>query len=377
MELSELQIGLVGLGVVTVAGIWGVNAWQARRHRRLAESLLKRDSNDALLARQAEATGEAAATAGTPAAASRIEPTLGALAEPPASLAEPAAVAPVTGPSYDELPLPPNLLSYAADYIASFEMIEAEPAETLLREQSGIQRGAGKRVAWVGLNEIEGAWEFCRPGVAYRRLRVGVQLADRRGPLAEPQLQSFHAAMQHLADERRAVLDLPPRQAALETAQSLDRICAGVDIQVGVNVVSKGAAFAGTKIRALAEAAGMVIEADGSFVRRDDDGNLLYTLHAHDGVGFSAESMRTMSVHGLTFLLDVPRVAHGDRVFNQMLDVARRFAEALPGQVVDDNRRPLTEQLLTPIRKQIGQYQATMANHGLPAGSDVARRLFS
>jgi hypothetical protein len=37
--------------------------------------------------------------------------------------------------------------------------------------------------------------------------------------------------------------------------------------------------------------------------------------------GFSAESMRSMSTHGVTFLLDVPRVASGDRVLTQMVEL--------------------------------------------------------
>jgi FtsZ-interacting cell division protein ZipA len=87
--------------------------------------------------------------------------------------------------------------------------------------------------------------------------------------------------------------------------------------------------------------------------------------------------MKTMSTHGVTFLLDVPRVSHGDRVFNQMLDLARRFADALHGSLVDDNRRPLSEGALEPIRRQVAQYQAAMAARSLPAGGPLALRLFS
>ena len=84
-----------------------------------------------------------------------------------------------------------------------------------------------------------------------------------------------------------------------------------------------------------------------------------------------------MSTHGVTFQLHVPCVAHGERVFNQMVDLARRFADVLHGTLVDDNRRPLSENALEPIRKQIGQYQALMAAQHVPAGSPLAQRLFS
>ena len=70
-------------------------------------------------------------------------------------------------------------------------------------------------------------------------------------------------------------------------------------------------------------------------------------------------------------------VTHGDRVFAQMLDLARRMADVLNGVLVDDNRRPLTEAMLEPFRRQIAQYQSQLAARGIPAGGPLALRLFS
>jgi FtsZ-interacting cell division protein ZipA len=390
MAVSELQLGLIALGASAVVAVIGYNAWQARRHKQLAERLVAGTSGDVLLAPRA------AAPAAEDAVDERVEPRLmfdAAVAGVP--LADDAAAAPADGelPSAaglaepllaDEAPPPPppalpsELLSPICDYIAALETIEAVPGEEILAIEGEVLRAIGKRVAWVGLAEASNAWELCRPAASYRGLRIGVQLADRRGPLGESQLEDFRGAVQRLAEAIAAVADLPQRRPALENAQRLDRICAGVDIQVGVNVVCDGAPFPGTKIRALAEAAGMVIEADGAYVRRDDEkGCLLYTLRPLGDEVFSVDGMRTLSTKGLTFLLDVPCVAGGDRVFNQMVEVARRFAETLHGQLVDDNRRPITEQFLAPIRAQITQYQKTMASHGLPPGGDIALRLFS
>ena len=142
-------------------------------------------------------------------------------------------------------------------------------------------------------------------------------------------------------------------------------------------MIAQGQSFAGTKLRALAEAAGLALDGEGRFVRCDDEGNVLYLLTNQEAAGFSAETMKSMHTHALTFLLDVPRVAHGERVFNQMVDLARRFAEALHGALVDDNRRPLSEGALEPIRRQVGQYQAAMAARQIPAGGPLALRLFA
>jgi len=93
---------------------------------------------------------------------------------------------------------------------------------------------------------------------------------------------------------------------------------------------------------------------------------------------FAADSIRSMATHGLTFLLDVPRVDHGERVFSQMTELARRFGETLQGALVDDNRAPLGEQQLDHIRREfVGKPQMAMALQGIPAGSPQALRLFS
>ncbi|MBW7900024.1 MAG: cell division protein ZipA C-terminal FtsZ-binding domain-containing protein [Rhodocyclaceae bacterium] len=407
--MNELQLGLIGLGVCGVAGVFAYNKWQENRHRRLVERSMPRAHADVLL-------GDAPAAEAHPPVAveeddapafvepapfadeqprgrrsERVEPVLSldealpaaddeveAPAPAPAAVeaampAEPAAHAPAA--AGDEPP--EHLVSPVIDYIAAFELVEAVSGEQILASQQELLARVAKPIARVGLNDRSGHWERIAAGGAYRRLRLGLLLADRRGPLGEADLLTFHGAMLNIADELMAVADMPPRDSALAAAIALDRFCAEVDIQVGINVIGKGQPFAGTKIRALAEAAGMVLDSSGRFVRCDEEGHALYTLASQEAAGFTPEAMKTTSTHGLVFLLDVPRVGHGDRAFAQMLELARRMAETLNGVLVDDNRRPLTESMLDPFRRQIGQYQSQLAAKGLPAGGPLALRLFA
>jgi FtsZ-interacting cell division protein ZipA len=170
---------------------------------------------------------------------------------------------------------------------------------------------------------------------------------------------------------------MPPTRV-LDQAAEIDRFCAAVDLEIGLNLVARGLPFPGTKIRALAEAAGMVLGLEGLYTRYDDQGRPQYSLQNYESTAFSAENLRSLSTHGLTFLLDVPRVEQGERVFMQMLDQTRHFGEILQGLMVDDNRQPLTEPQLEHIRREfIGKPQATMRSFGLNAGSPQALRLFS
>jgi hypothetical protein len=275
--------------------------------------------------------------------------------------------------------VPGSLLDPRLELIAALELLDPVPASRLLRLRGDAFGVIAKPVRWVGYNEATREWEQLEEGgeLPVRRLRLGLQLVDRTGPVSEADVAAFTGAAQGLAGDLAAVLDLPATRL-LDQAAELDRFSAAVDLEIGVNLVSRGVPFSGTKIRALAEAAGMTLGDDGVFTRRDDDGRVQFTLHNLESAQFTPDGIRNLTTHGLTFVLDVPRVDHGERVFAQMAELAKRFAETLQGTLVDDNRQPLSDVQLDHIRREfIGKPQATMAAYGLPAGSAQALRLFS
>jgi FtsZ-interacting cell division protein ZipA len=147
---------------------------------------------------------------------------------------------------------------------------------------------------------------------------------------------------------------------------------------MGINIISKdGGAFIGTKIRALAEASGFVLESEGVFRYRDSETNaVLFSLGNFESTLFLPSNMRTLTTHGITFLLDVPRVANGERVFEQMAHIAKLFSSTLNGILVDDNRVPLSENGIKKSKKQLRDLQAEMAENNIPAGSSIALKLF-
>src|SRR5256885_930263 len=83
---------------------------------------------------------------------------------------------------------------------------------------------------------------------------------------AEP--RAFAAAVAEAAGAAGMTAHPGSAEQALAAASRLDALCEQVDIQIVVHVVSRESPFAGTKVRALAEAAGMVLEDDGRFRKR-------------------------------------------------------------------------------------------------------------
>ena len=422
--MTELQLGLIGLGATAVVGVFGYNKWQEFRQRKLAQAVLKPHHEDVLLGDSPARVPPVAAPVErfepeirveAPAAEERIEPVfvdphptlsaddmLAAAPEMPqpeipvietaiseAPVAEPPPAMPATpqvklaadeeSPEAPAGEVPAELLDPRLEFIVAMELVEPVSAQQILHSQRSTLVRINKPVHWIGFNERTREWQRLThdSDIGVRRLRVGLQLVNRLGPVSEGDLAIFTGAMQALADELMAVADMPSSRV-LDQAAEIDRFCAAVDLEIGLNLVSRASAFSGTKIRALAEAAGMALGVDGLFTRYDDNGRAQFSLQNYESTPFSADALRTLTTHGLTFLLDVPRVDHGERVFMQMSEIAKRFAETLQGALVDDNRQPLSESQLEHIRREfIGKPQATMAGFGLAAGSPQALRLFS
>ncbi len=393
--MTELQLGLIGLGTAAVVGVVAYNQWQARQQKKLAERMLKSEHSDVLLG--GDASGRRAKEApekAEPVLAERLEPALGEAEEPvPGAVTmaapepgESAVVevppAPVADEEMPEVPagdLPAALLDPRLEFIVTLELVEPVAGVQIWQSQRDNLLRVSKPVYIVGFNERTRDWELVSPdsGFGYRRLRVGLQVADRRGPLSEADLAVFSASMRELAEELMAVADMPTTRV-LEQAMEVDRFAAEVDLEIGVNLVSQGLPFSGTKIRALAEAAGMTLGVDGLFTRHDDAGRPQFSLQNFESTPFSPDAIKTLSTHGITFLLDVPRVDHGERVFYQMAELAKRFADTLQGVLVDDNRQPLSDAQLDRIKRDfVVKPQAAMEAYGIPAGSPQALRLFS
>lgn len=223
--------------------------------------------------------------------------------------------------------------------------------------------------SWQRLDEVLGG--------EFHTLCLALQLVDRHGPVTKAELDSLHHAAMGLVNLRKGHALFPNIAEAAEQARALDEFCAQLDLQLALNVLDAGhGAFPGTKIRGLAEAAGMQLMPNGEFHAFDENGNFLFAL-ANMGEGFDAQNLRQLHTHGLTFLLDVPHVIDGGFAFERMLSTARQCANALSGTLVNAQRAPVTDTMVDGIRKKIFEIHEQMQIAGIAAGGPRALRLFS
>ncbi|MDT8364045.1 MAG: cell division protein ZipA C-terminal FtsZ-binding domain-containing protein [Nitrosomonas sp.] len=377
--MSDLQLSLIIIGIVVIAVVVLFNYLQQARYRSKVHRAFRHEHGDALF-------GKGKPNSST---AERIEPGFGddpsfsphdESAHQPSVIEQqpPAADHPRDTIEQNDTVNFENAINYMAE-IHSLSVIAHERLMDLLQQKFDF----GKPVRWFGMGEEGTPWEeitleTAHAGKSYFRLRGCLQLADRSGPVSEINLSRFRDMVDDFAIQIAAEVDCPNIETAYATALQLDAFCANVDVIMGINIISKdGGAFIGTKIRALAEASGFVLESEGIFRYRDSEtGIVLFSLGNFESTLFLPSNMRTLTTHGITFLLDVPRVANGEKVFEQMAHIAKLFASTLSGILVDDNRVPLSENGIKKSRKQLYDIQAEMAENNIPAGSPIALKLF-
>lgn len=267
------------------------------------------------------------------------------------------------------------------DYVVSIR------SETLIPDVAltdVLQRKSefSKKVHWKGQKSADAFWNEItaenQSGRGYLNLKGALQLTDRAGPVSEVALSEFRDMVENFVAGVGAVAEFPDIQEAYSRATLLDEFCAEVDMMVGINIISNdNSLFTAAKIHVLAEASGFKLGSEGRFLYRDEKNALLFSLGNHEPAPFLPASMRTLTTHGVTFLLDVPRVANGEAVFGQMMHLSETFADTLEGIIVDDDHVPLNDNGIRKIRQQVSAIQTLMLARGIPAGGETALRLFA
>ncbi|OIQ76355.1 hypothetical protein GALL_419640 [mine drainage metagenome] len=90
-----------------------------------------------------------------------------------------------------------------------------------------------------------------------------------------------------------------------------------------------------------------------------------------------ADDLSQSALRELTLALDVPQVDRNEHAFARMCEVAQALAHQMNGVITDDNGVLLPPEAMAVIAQQLEHLYDTLEQHGLSAGSALARRLFS
>lgn len=404
--MTSLQLGLIVAGIALVIGVVIYNWLQERRVRRRIKEAFRDTGSD-------RAAGDSRASFVRGGA--RVEPTL---PRGETVNALPENQSPETEAIADDAPYEPPLdiqtriasdLSSDSDDTGDADASEAFPVDAKpsaidrnLRDPdpdiecvvmlqpvrpvsagaiaSGMHARLGKPLRWFGRRSAESPWQLLKSDTAGEFTEiVGCLLLADRGGAASPQLiDAFARLAGNVASSVPAAFVPPDAAREAARAETLDRICADLDVQIGLTVLKAGpATITGTRLRGVAEAAGFRLSDSGRFDwLQEDTGAVLYSIANYRPEPFTADALRASSTPGAVFLLDVPRVADPVRAFDQMKLAAKRMAQTLDAALVDDNRRPLDEAALAAIRDQVQATAAALRQVNIEPGSPRALALF-
>ena len=418
--MTSLQLGLIGAGIALVIGVIVYNWLQERRIRRRIDSTFRKPHSDTAADTDSEAT--------TLRRTERVEPTLSAgddgraaaYASPenlPAdrALADEAADAGWEAPvetrariasdlSLDHIAPPPSTLAAepaegraagiaggrspptsrgAAPPDPDIEcMVTMQPVRSVTAGAlaAGLHARLGKPLRWFGRRGEATHWQLLRSDTTgeFTEIAACLLLADRSGAATQPLLDAFARLAGDVASSLPAAYVPPDTAREAARAETLDRICADLDVQIGLTVLKAGPTpIAGTRLRGVAEAAGFRLADGGRFDWvQEETGAVLFSLTNYRSEPFTADALRVASTPGAVFLLDVPRVADPVRVFDQMKLAARRMAQTLDATLVDDNRRPLDDAALAAIREQVQATATALREVHIDPGGPRALALF-
>jgi hypothetical protein len=361
--MTNLHYALIAFGVALVAIVVIYNAVTERRARGKAEKAFGARPPDALFEE------------------ARREPTFGPADSPI------AAVPPSKAPAPDET-MPPRFTAPedldasgapAAEVSSKIDTVAVILADDPVMSEQ-LQPLLDSLETHPTPTHVEGIvdeqWHpiDTSPRRSWRELRVGLQLASRKGAVSEEEIERFNRTIADFAGAVNAVSQREAPATAAARARELDSFCADTDVEVAINVIGLyGATFSIPRVKALALENALSETASG-LVRYTPDGQPGFVLRKFD----DAHAKHTATYYtGLTFALDLPNVSEPPTVLAEMVRIAETFAQTMGGQLVDDNRKPLTEAGLASIRRSLDGIAHKMESHGIPAGSALARRLYT
>jgi hypothetical protein len=251
------------------------------------------------------------------------------------------------------------------DCIVELGLVAPIAPDRLLSAIATLRRAGSKPVA-IEADAGDGRWTIPHATRgALRRVRAGVLLANRNGPLNAMEYSEFSTAVQALGRTLGAGgATVPDMAPVLEHARQLDDACAQLDAVIGLNVETP-TALSPAELSALASGLGLVERGNNRYAQLGENGDVLFSL----SLGERAEQ--------LTLLLDVPRASPDAEPWPMMVDCAMQCAERTGGRLVDDAGRPLTEPAVSAVARQLAQRYRSLEEAGLDAGSAAALRVFN
>lgn len=268
------------------------------------------------------------------------------------------------------------------DVIATIALDGHTPAvsgDAALAAMPATRRVGSKPFAIEGYNLQSLVWEPPMAGQRYGGFQAGVQLANRSGALNEIEYSEFVVKTQAFSDAINATPEFPEMREEVARARELDQFASAHDAQLGFTIRARSASWSPGYIHQVAAHLGFVA---GSIPGRmvlpaSDEGSAPVLVLGFDAQAALAEDPAQSAIRDISLHLDVAQVDRAEQPFERMREAAVTLASTMEGVVTDDNGQPLAAQTMDVIGNELQVLYDTLEQRDMPAGSMLARRLFS
>lgn len=263
-------------------------------------------------------------------------------------------------------------------------------ADPITRDQAlGVYRQheytMEKRNGIFGFNIHNGLWrnlEHEDQTSEYRDICLTIQLADYNGPVSESELHRFSQMSLEVAEElARPIIFSMDFDEALAEAVDLDRFRKELDVIPVVSIVARSEhGLTMTAIHRESEKLGLAYGEDHIYHRirknADNQTDVLFSMANMFKPGDLPKHDVDLHTSGLTFFMRLSTVSKPVDVYKDMIETATTMAKRLNCILVDQETRPVTESMTMSQTKSIMKMTSRMESRSIPAGSDLAKRLF-
>lgn len=256
------------------------------------------------------------------------------------------------------------------DLIVGLETWQGWQGERILQAFQGLRRVGTKPLLLEAqvLSDPQEAWVPVVPGLRFVRLRLGLLLANRSGPLKPTEYSDFLSALQSVRDLLQASWTDGTTPAnmheVIDRARRVDAHCAGLDVQVVINL-ALGEAISPISFSKMGSSLGLV-----------DRGNTRQALLTPQGIELFSMTLGSKP-DWVTFMLDVPRSPMDESPWQKMMDCAATAVGRFGGQLLDDHGQMLEPHQLSEVGRQVLERQHQLIEAGYTPGSPLALRLFN
>jgi hypothetical protein len=346
----NLTFALAGLGVLLLAAVWLHGVWLARR-----------------------------------ASPKKPAPLVHAVHKEPVFDSQPSKAAPDEGHELC-LSIPPvksieQRIDVLLDAVVSLTIESAIKGAAVLHQLGATRRVCTKPFFIEGLNPLSQAFEPLQPDLAYNALQLGIQLANRSGPLNEIEYSEFIQKVQHLSEQLNANIDFPDMFEVMAKARELDAFASQYDAQLAMHLCPRSIPWSMAYLQQHAAAVGLthplIPGRLGLSSKQADRSGVPMVVLTFDAQVALADDSSQAALRDAILNFDVPQTPAAAQPLEQFKTTLQTLAKNLDAKVLDDAGQAVNADHFDHIATELARVYNALEQHGFEAGSMLARRLFS